>query len=555
MPKTYKNAIILPVVGCENKPLYPNARGGVFTSDRKPIKDAFLRREYRVDVKFNGDKWDRSSGKELKHHHLILPGKISGTDNRLHGEYIFAGYLFPHFGHFLLESLANLWFFKQHPETPIIWLGVHNQSELNTVAEAFIELYDIKNPIHILTKETIVETLIVPEPGYMIHTKYTQDQVKALQAVDCPKPQKGKNVWLSRSGLDKGRILNENKLEAILEENGWIIFQPEKHPLRDQLGMLHDAEMIAGIEGSAFHSLMMLRDFKGQVQIFARRRLIEFDFIFIAETLGINQSNQYPKCAVWSHGKPHWNFDSVYIQLAPILESLKLPKAEAIPEAPSGTLTKITQSLVKHLPLKSIMEFWVKETSIASALPAKCKAISVSDQARFDSRVLRKNHEHVDLKPQVFLSLFAKRPSPSIYCFRHHDNEKELLQAFNSSVIKAPKSTLWLIEYEAKERPVDQAKTPDTELSTPSVNHKLVKFISSFCPNFTIYRIKSTNTAIAWQQPRNGMETDINTLAELDGYSEFDRNPVESLNEIAQQYIEATKGPSAQKPTQSKDGS
>ena len=33
----------------------------------------------------------------------------------------FAGYLFPHFGHFLLESLSRLWITRQYPELPVVW--------------------------------------------------------------------------------------------------------------------------------------------------------------------------------------------------------------------------------------------------------------------------------------------------------------------------------------------------------------------------------------------------------------------------------------------------
>ena len=44
-------------------------------------------------------------------------------------EAIYAGPLYFHFGHFLLESLARVWFARQHPEVPLVWAGQHNWQE------------------------------------------------------------------------------------------------------------------------------------------------------------------------------------------------------------------------------------------------------------------------------------------------------------------------------------------------------------------------------------------------------------------------------------------
>ena len=38
-------------------------------------------------------------------------------------EAIYAGTLYYHFGHFLLESLARAWYANQHPDLPFVWAG------------------------------------------------------------------------------------------------------------------------------------------------------------------------------------------------------------------------------------------------------------------------------------------------------------------------------------------------------------------------------------------------------------------------------------------------
>ena len=37
------------------------------------------------------------------------------------GRFIYGGMLMDHFGHFLLEAMARLWFIREHPELPVLW--------------------------------------------------------------------------------------------------------------------------------------------------------------------------------------------------------------------------------------------------------------------------------------------------------------------------------------------------------------------------------------------------------------------------------------------------
>ncbi len=534
MAKTYKNAICLPCKGCENKALYPNASGGVFDRKHAPIENAFLKRYYRQDAKIINDRWDQSTGQETNLHRLILAGKITDTKKHLKGKYIFAGYLFPHFGHFLLESLANLWYFKKHPETPIIWLGVHNQPDLNEVAKQFIELYNIENPVHILTEQTEIEQLVVPAPGYVIHTHYTDEQVKALQVVSAPNPKQGKKVWLSRSKLKEGALLNEATLEETLSRNGWTIFHPQEHSIINQITMLKDAEEIAGIEGSAFHLLMMFPDYKGKVKIFARRDRIEFDFIAIANTLNIDQQVYYPQAAIWSHGQMHWEYNRFWLRLTPVLDALNIKRANAMPKAPLKPIHSITQSLTRHFKHDYALELWSKDTSIS--LSAQCKTLTVSTDFQYDTHGLPQNTDHLDITADQLFTTALLKAKPDLICFRHHADEQTLVRAFNGSFSVAQKSTLWLIEYYADERELNTENTINKQDREQSANAALIKYISSCHPNLTIARVRGCNAAVIWQQPRHMTNYTLPDFKQLDSFSTFDHSPIYSLTETANVY-------------------
>lgn len=538
MAKTYKNAIILPVRGSEDKPLFPNARGGVFDSDGNPIKDAFLRREYRQDIKLVDGKWDRSTGTSLKHHHLIVADKIGETKEVLKGKYIFAGYLFPHYGHFMLESLANLWFIKKHPDVPIIWLGVHRQDILNSVNKQFIDLYDIKNPIHILTEQTEVEKLVVPTPGYLIHTRYQPEQVKALKLLEAAEPQPGKKVWLSRSKIGKGGSFNEKTLQQILARAGWTIYHPEDFSIKDQLEFLKDAEVVAGIEGSAFHTFALIPDFKGKLHIFARRRRVEFDFIFIAETLGLDQEVHSIPSQAWSHGLPHWQANLFWLRITPILDILGVKRSDKGAALPPHNLGAVSKQLTTHFGIKLAIEFWARDSTVF-ADDTKSARIIVSDRIQFDTHTLPKNVDHLDITPDQLLTSRILNRVPGLICIRHHDNALDLIRAFNSTATVAPRGTIWMIEYYADERPVASQNKVQQQDRMPSANAELVRYIGSCCPMISLARLKGSDIAIVWQHPKVMHFPDLPSLAELETSDTFERSPMLTLNDIAVQIRES----------------
>jgi hypothetical protein len=300
--------------------------------------------------------------------------------------------------------------------------------------------------------------------------------------------------------------------------------------------MLHDAEHIAGIEGSALHLLMMIPSYKGKVTIFARRPRVEFDFIHIAETLGLNQCVYYPRSTVWSHNQPHWEWNRYWISLSSILDRLNIPKSENNPQAPHGSLTNIVQSLVQHFSMDSAIEFWAKKTTILSAITRKCVGITVSNKLRFERRLMTDNQNPIDIPPHIYLLSAPNLQPPRLFCFRHHDNEMELFQAFNNSLHKARRSTIWVIEYEADERATAKKMKTPVESDAKSMNHVLIRYISAFHPNLSVYRVRNANVAIVWQEPRKAMPTEVIKLADLENLQEYVRSPIAPLTEIAEKY-------------------
>jgi hypothetical protein len=483
---SYKNAIMLPLYGSENRPFYAGgATGGVFDAEHKPIEHAFLIRQYRQDAFLVGGKWDTSTGHEILTSRMNLPRDIAETKHHLAGTHIFAGYLFPHYGHFLLESLSRLWFIRQNPHLPLVWLGVHNQNEFNAMQRELFDLYRVQNPMYIVTEQTSVENLVVPHDGYIIHTRYSPEQIKALKLRDGCDTVPGKKVWLSRSKLDKGIVYNEREFERILEANGWTIYHPQEHSIREQVDMLADAEEIAGVEGSALHTLVLIPEYRGHVTIFGRGEKINFDYCLIAETAGISQRIVSPPRIEWSDGLRKWEANSFWTNFDSPLEELGILRQRNEWAEMPRSLENITKSVASFFKPSTFVELWPQGNS--TTVHAKpVRSLAVGERFDFDLEPLRTaGITYMEVTADQYMTTRPVGAAVGLFSFRHQHDMNVLLRAFNASLTLSSPKTLWIIE------------------GGSHANEQLLAYIFDYHPTLTLLRVRNSDIAIVWREPRH----------------------------------------------------
>ncbi|WP_020399107.1 glycosyltransferase family 61 protein [Kordiimonas gwangyangensis] len=482
----YTDAILLPLHGCEDQAfLAGGAKGGVFDRDHQPIEHAFLIRQYRQGaVLINGD-WDRKTGTEINTSRMNLPREVGETKHHLKGQYIFAGYLFPHYGHFLLESLSRLWYIKENPDLPILWLGVHNQGEFNAMQRELFDLLGVKNPMHIITEQTSVEELFVPHDGYIIHTRYTEPQTKALKVRGACAPVKGKKVWLSRTKLDKGIVFNEPEFERILELNGWTLYHPQEHSIREQVDMLADAEHIAGIEGSALHTLVLIPEFQGRVTIMGRADKVNFDYCLIADVLNLKQRILGPKRLQWSSGLMKWEANWVWANFDQPLEELGAKRLNKPWQELPRSLENITKSIAGFYRPRTCVEFWPSVNSMTvHAKPAR--AVVVGERMDFDLAPLEKaGISRMEMTADQFLTTRPVGGSISLFCFRTHDKLDEMVRAFNASLTLSTPKSFWIIE------------------GGSNTNERFLARLYDDYPTVGMARVRSSDIVVVWRATRH----------------------------------------------------
>lgn len=212
------------------------------------------------------------------------------------GQAIYGGILFGHFGHFLLESLSRVWALaKVRRNLPIVW-HLQGQTALLPWQQEILALLKIPTERFVLVDRPLrFEAMLVPTPGYQIQNVAHPHHVQAL-TIRQPQVPRHHKLWLSRAKLHawQAQIGGELEVEALLHAQGWQIVHPESLSVAEQLKVLNSASVVAGFEGSAFHTLLLL-EHAPQVVVFTRsQQPINSNYWTIAQARGIQQRVHAP---------------------------------------------------------------------------------------------------------------------------------------------------------------------------------------------------------------------------------------------------------------------
>lgn len=244
--------------------------GGVVDASGKAIPAARIQRHGRNIAEVDGES-------------------VSATSSlKIEGPAFFGGYLFRQYGHFLLESLSRLWAWTPEFDGPIVFLG---SSGFTHWQKHILRLLGVTGELKLVGDRTEVEELVIPEAGFEIGGQFHALHRDFLARVQClPGATK---LWLSRSALgdNMGGVEGEKELEERLAGRGWTIFRPEQHSVEEQLAALAGSARIAGWEGSAFHTLILLKDSRAKIDLFIRGRTeaVAPQYEAIAQAKGLDQ--------------------------------------------------------------------------------------------------------------------------------------------------------------------------------------------------------------------------------------------------------------------------
>lgn len=210
---------------------------GVLDADNIPV--GFSKRDYPGDE-------------------FIVPDNPDKRDE----DVIYGGYLFEHWGHFLVESTCRLWYVLQNVSDtrPVVFAVSRKPSKVFT---DFFDFLGLKDRILFVNRPTRFKNVSVPEPSFVF---CRQDRMSPLflmpfdRIVEQVESAGFDKVYLSKSkwtGLDF-QCFGEEKLERAFRKNGYHIVYPETMTLKEQVAVLKGASEIATSAGTLAHNILFL---------------------------------------------------------------------------------------------------------------------------------------------------------------------------------------------------------------------------------------------------------------------------------------------------------
>lgn len=217
---------------------------------------------------------------------IFPPSAPRRTIKKINETHIYAGFLFNHFGHFILESLARIWTARKVPDIPIVWAAA---GDLNNWQREICEMLGIAGRVRTLEVPMCFRKLLLPDVGYRIQDYIHPDHAKFLAAYSPSLNEKrGPPLWLSRSALRAEQAIDgEDEFENELNKRGWDIVHPEQLSVTKQLALIANASVVAGVEGSALHAVLLVERLSGPLVVF--RRLFNQNYRTIADVKNILQ--------------------------------------------------------------------------------------------------------------------------------------------------------------------------------------------------------------------------------------------------------------------------
>jgi len=239
--------------------------------------------------------------KFLTHAHRPEPQIIpSAAQTRLQGRYLYAGLVHNcHFGHFLTEGISRLWGLDHAGKIDgILCQHLFPNQPLAGFAKDLFELFAPGVPLLAVTQQTLVETLLVPQPlrfpqgvirgdplNRAFFAKATQRSIARQTAPSKPGPDK---IFVSRAGLPLAgaRFVLEEALDANFAAHGYHVIHPESLSVSDQMRLYAGASKLVFSEGSAVHLYALLARPEQQVYFIWRRPVMHPIFSQQLESFG-----------------------------------------------------------------------------------------------------------------------------------------------------------------------------------------------------------------------------------------------------------------------------
>lgn len=252
---------------------------------------------------------------DLSAHPGLIEGSYPFETSEIRDEtVVFCGFLYHHWGHFLVESTSRLWYYlKNDPvvDKYVFFLDENNPWTISGNYREFLELLGIWDKVEFLTRPVRYRHVIVPEPSYLCMRYWSEEYISVFDTVaqniivnpDWDKPAK---IFFTRSHFakDSGYEFGMDALDQFFSKNGFAVLAPEKMSLSQMISTIRSADTVASISGTLPHN--MLFGCPGQNLLILERLVINVDHqVCVDQMRGLNVTRidaNYPIYTIDTHG-------------------------------------------------------------------------------------------------------------------------------------------------------------------------------------------------------------------------------------------------------------
>ncbi|MGW9820658.1 cephalosporin hydroxylase [Methylorubrum extorquens] len=181
---------------------------------------------------------------------------------------VYFGPIIPHYGHFLVTTLARLWFVLREVKNgrKLLVHSDHRPEDYFAnpymgplLRAAGLSVENFTSPAGV----TRYRNILVPSPAFVEQLCAFRSYVEPMHAIgqviigDRIPARTERFAYLSKSKLPKGsvaKIMSEDILEKILSSSNFDVIYPESLSLEEQISVFYKYKAVVGFVGSAFHS-------------------------------------------------------------------------------------------------------------------------------------------------------------------------------------------------------------------------------------------------------------------------------------------------------------
>lgn len=431
-----------------------------------------------------------------------------------HDEAIFGGVFYDHYGHFLIECLARFWYAAAHPDLPVLFLLDPGApvAELRPWAQEILDLLDLRNPISFVADPIRVPRLHLPDIGYRYAHWFHPDHARFLGRYQGPPQEPDYRLWLSRRGDRNGfHLVNSEIVERRLTAAGWHVIAPETMTVRAQLDALSRASHIAGEEGSAFHTVVLMADVRGKrFDIIKRYGAEHPSFHTIGNAIGMTQTFHGMRMATVLAAKGRGVSKMLY-SAAEIMNALSVPVTPAAPPPPDHAARRAGE-LIARLGLQSVLETGAGDGRGILNLKAGVRH-AVDPVFPFDTRAFRdRGLQFFEVEPDHFFVHFARQNRYDLIILRDDRAFMPRFRQFCASLSVAHDDTVWLI---------DQSPDPASDPARADDDIRFLLALQEFFPTLSWRTITSAGDPqiVLWKEPRKGFAPRLEDIGMLAGTS------------------------------------